>query len=175
MITRNMNLCVVDTEKVTILKHPWSKIINMCDVDELINYDIQQQILLMKKEIGFEYVRIYNLFKQDMYEEMEDGTENYNFSRIDRGLDFLIENHLKPFVELAFKPISVNYTINLSARDMYNEIIFKNSESYQRIIEKFAAHIANRYGMEEIENGILNSGKMIAGICWRRMAHIFIF
>lgn len=151
MITRNMNLCVVDTEKVTILKHPWSKIINMCDVDELINYDIQQQILLMKKEIGFEYVRIYNLFKQDMYEEMEDGTENYNFSRIDRGLDFLIENHLKPFVELAFKPISVNYTINLSARDMYNEIIFKNSESYQRIIEKFAAHIANRYGMEEIE------------------------
>lgn len=66
---------------------------------------------------------------------MEDGTENYNFSRIDRGLDFLIENHLKPFVELAFKPISVNYTINLSARDMYNEIIFKNSESYQRIIE----------------------------------------
>lgn len=66
-------------------------------------------------------------------------------------MDFLIENHLKPFVELAFKPISVNYTINLSARDMYNEIIFKNSESYQRIIEKFAAHIANRYGMEEIE------------------------
>lgn len=54
-------------------------------------------------------------------------------------------------MELAFKPISVNYTINLSARDMYNEIIFKNSESYQRIIEKFAAHIANRYGMEEIE------------------------
>lgn len=52
MITRNMNLCVVDTEKVTILKHPWSKIINMCDVDELINYDIQQQILLMKKKSG---------------------------------------------------------------------------------------------------------------------------
>ena len=53
MITRNMNLCVVDTEKVTILKHPWSKIINMCDVDELINYDIQQQIFINEKEVHF--------------------------------------------------------------------------------------------------------------------------
>ena len=150
-MTRSMNLFVVDAEKTTELKRPWSKIINMCNADALLNYDVQEQILLMQKEIGFSYVRIYNLFKQDMYDEAENGKENYNFSRMDRSLDFLVEHNLKPYIELAFKPMSVNYTINSSATDRSNEIIFHDSDSYQRVMHEFAAHIANRYGVDEIE------------------------
>lgn len=152
IITRNMNLYVVDTNETTELKQPWSKIINMCDIDALLSYDVQRQILLMQKEIGFSYIRIYNLFKQDMYDEAEDGGKNYNFSRIDRGLDFLVENGLKPYIELAFKPVDVNYTINSPASAKQNEIIFHDSESYEKVMTELASHLANRYGVDEIED-----------------------
>ena len=150
--TRNMNLFVVDAKNTTEWKKPWDKIINMGNIDSLLNYDVQSQLLMMQKEIGFSYVRIYNIFMQDMYEEKISGDNKYNFSRIDRGLDFLVEHQLKPYIELAFKPTEVNYTINSSVGDRYNEIIFHDKDSYVEVMKEFASHIANRYGVDEIES-----------------------
>ena len=150
--TRNMNLFVVDAKNTTEWKKPWDKIINMGNIDSLLNYDVQSQLLMMQKEIGFSYVRIYNIFMQDMYEEKISGDNKYNFSRIDRGLDFLVEHQLKPYIELAFKPTEVNYTIDSSVGDRYNEIIFHDKDSYVEVMKEFASHIANRYGVDEIES-----------------------
>lgn len=83
--TRNMNLYVVDAKNTTEWKKPWDKIINMGNIDSLLNYDVQSQLLMMQKEIGFSYVRIYNIFMKDMYYENISGDNKYNFSRIDRG------------------------------------------------------------------------------------------
>lgn len=149
---RNMNLYVVDAKNTTEWKKPWDKIINMGNIDSLLNYDVQSQLLIMQKEIGFSYVRIYNIFMQDMYYENISGDNKYNFSRIDRGLDFLVEHNLKPYIELSFKPTDVNYTINSSIGDRYNEIIFHDRESYVEVMKAFSSHIANRYGVNEIEN-----------------------
>lgn len=150
--TRNMNLYVVDANNATEWEKPWDKIINMGNIDSLLNYDVQNQLLMMQKEIGFTYVRIYNIFMQDMYDEKISGDNKYNFSRIDRGLDFLVEHQLKPYIELAFKPTDVNYTINSSVGERYNEIIFHDQDSYVEVMKEFASHIANRYGVDEIEN-----------------------
>lgn len=150
--TRNMNLYVVDAKNTTEWKKPWDKIINMGNIDSLLNYDVQSQLLMMQKEIGFSYVRIYNIFMKDMYYENISGDNKYNFSRIDRGLDFLVEHNLKPYIELSFKPTDVNYTINSSVGDRYNEIIFHDRESYVEVMQAFSSHIANRYGVNEIEN-----------------------
>ena len=150
--TRNMNLYVVDAKNTTEWKKPWDKIINMGNIDSLLNYDVQSQLLMMQKEIGFSYVRIYNIFMQDMYYENISGDNQYNFSRIDRGLDFLVEHNLKPYIELSFKPTDVNYTLNSSVGDRYNEIIFHDRESYVEVMQAFSSHIANRYGVNEIES-----------------------
>ncbi len=150
--TRNMNLYVVDANKTSKWKKTWDKIINMGNIDSLLNYDVQSQLLIMQKEIGFSYVRIYNIFMQDMYYENISGDNKYNFSRIDRGLDFLVEHNLKPYIELSFKPTDVNYTINSSVGDRYNEIIFHDRESYVEVMQAFSSHIANRYGVNEIES-----------------------
>ena len=150
--TRNMNLFVVDANKTSKWKKTWDKIINMGNIESLLNYDVQSQLLMMQKEIGFSYVRIYNIFMQDMYYENISGDNKYNFSRIDRGLDFLVEHNLKPYIELAFKPTDVNYTINSSVGERYNEIIFHDRESYVEVMQAFSSHIANRYGINEIED-----------------------
>lgn len=150
--TKNMDVFEVDAHQTTELVKTWSKIINIGTVDALLNHDIQQQILMMKKEIGFPFVRVWNIFVQEMYDEAENGQWHYNFSRIDRGLDFLVENGLKAYIELSFKPIHVNYTINSTLAERDNDIIFHDRDSYQKVMQDFASHLVNRYGMDEIES-----------------------
>lgn len=47
----------------------WNAIINIGKVDALLDSEMQQQVLIMKQELGFRYVRVWNIFVQDMYEE----------------------------------------------------------------------------------------------------------
>lgn len=148
--TKNLGVVIVDAEKTVPLKKSWCEIINVGKIEALLDCDIQRQVLMMKEEIGFKYVRIWNIFVQEMYEE-RDGDWHYNFSRIDRGLDFLVENGLKPYIELSFKPIHVSYSINSTLAEKDNHIIFHERDSYEKVMNDLASHLVNRYGMDEIE------------------------
>ena len=119
---KNLDLFTVDAKETTELKKNWNAIINIGKVDALLDSEMQQQVLIMKQELGFRYVRVWNIFVQDMYEE-KDGSWHYNFSRVDRGLDFLVENQLKPYIELSFKPIHVSYTLYSTLTEKENDII----------------------------------------------------
>lgn len=150
--TKNRDVYVVDAGCTTELKKNWAQIINIGKVEALLDSDMQQQILLMQEEIGFPYVRVWNIFEQDMYNEGQDGEWHYNFSRVDRGLDFLVEHKLKPYIELAFKPMDVSYSINSALKSENNDIIFHERESYEKVMNDFASHLINRYGIEEMES-----------------------
>ena len=148
---RNISLFTVDASKTKEYTKNWCKIINIGRVESLLDSSMQQQILLMQEELGFSYVRIWNIFVGDMYDEDEEKGWHYNFSRVDRGLDFLVDHRLKPYIELSFKPIHVSYTINSTLAQKENDIIFHERESYERVMQDLAAHLINRYGLEEIE------------------------
>jgi beta-xylosidase/AraC-like DNA-binding protein len=149
--TKNLDEVTIDAKKTTPLHRTWDEIINIGKIDELLDSTMQEQILLLKQEIGFRYVRVWNIFVQEMYEEM-DGAWHYNFSRVDRGLDFLVENRFKPYIELSFKPLDVSYSINSTLSERNNDIIFHDRDSYQKIMNDFATHLINRYGIDEIES-----------------------
>ncbi len=148
---RNMNLFKVDVSDAREYTRNWCKIINIGKVEALLDSNMQQQILLMKEELGFSYVRVWNIFVEDMYDEEEEKGWHYNFSRMDRGLDFLVDHRLKPYIELSFKPIHVSYTINSTLAEKENTIIFHERESYEKVMRDLAAHLINRYGLDEIE------------------------
>lgn len=149
--TRNLNLLAVDARNTTELQKPWCKIINIGKIESLLDSNMQQQVLLMQEEIGFSYVRVWNIFVEDMYDEEGEGNWHYNFGRVDRGLDFLVSHKLKPYIELSFKPIHVSYSINSALAEKDNDIIFHDRDSYVKVMHDFAAHLINRYGVDEVE------------------------
>lgn len=149
--TKNLDEVTVDAKETTPLNRAWNEIINIGKIEELLDSTMQRQILLLKKEIGFRYIRVWNIFTQEMYEEV-DGDWRYNFSKVDRGLDFLVENGVKPYIELSFKPLNVSYSINSTLSQRDNHIIFNDRDSYQKVMNDFAAHLINRYGIDEIES-----------------------
>lgn len=114
--------------------------------------DFRQQLIEMQKEIGFEYVRFHGLFHDDMavYSE-KDGEPVLWFGYVDSLFDFLLENNLKPFVELGFMPSQI-----ASKRDTVfwwhaNGCPPTDYEKWKFLVKETVDHFIERYGLDEVK------------------------
>lgn len=145
--------CVsVDANEGIKYESHWNKMINIGPASDLLRSDMQKHVLLLKNELNFKYVRFWDIYSDELYVNEDNEYGNYNFDKLDKIFDFLIENGLSPYIELGYKPQQLYRTILNPMIIKENEIKFKNYESLQRFMKGFAAHITNRYGIEEIEN-----------------------
>lgn len=95
----------VKVENSSPITKNWNKLINVGYAKDLLNSDMQEQIKQLQNEIGFTYARFWGLFGDDMLvEDRSGGKISYNFTNTNKLLDFLIQNKLKPFIEIGPKP-----------------------------------------------------------------------
>lgn len=134
----------------TPLKKNWNRLLNIGSVISLMRSDLQEQILLLRKELKIEYIRFWDLLTEDMYIDSTRTDGNYNFMKVDKVLDFLITNGLHPFIELGLKPTYHSRTVD-NDRPMERPIPYRTYADYQRVLYAFVAHCVNRYGLEEVE------------------------
>jgi xylan 1,4-beta-xylosidase len=104
---------------------------------------------------GFEYMRFHAIFHDEvgLYDEDSDGKPVYNFSYIDQIYDGLLENHVRPFIELSFMPGK------LAAKPVFQSFWYKPNVSppkdwnkWNDLISHFARHLIDRYGIEEVSH-----------------------
>ncbi|MBS6196623.1 MAG: helix-turn-helix domain-containing protein [Clostridiales bacterium] len=145
-----------DTQRTTELRKNWNEIINIGKMDAVLDSEFQQQILLMKRELGFRYVRIRNVFED--YRET-DGKDRYNFRKIDRALDFLVENQLKPYIGMDFEAMYHRASVEVLLAENDQEMCFQERNNYRERMTDFAAHLINRYGIGEVETWYLELWK----------------
>lgn len=69
-----------------------------CRASLLLRKDVQRHLLMARDELGFHAVRVYGLLADDMGFAQPDGS--FDFTKVERALDMLLENGLVPFVEL---------------------------------------------------------------------------
>jgi xylan 1,4-beta-xylosidase len=102
---------------------------------------------------GFEYIRFHAIFHDEvgLYDEDSEGKPAYNFSYIDQIYDGLLENHVRPFVELSFMPGK------LAAQPAIHSFWYKPNVSppkdwnkWEDLISHFARHLIERYGINEV-------------------------
>lgn len=103
-----------------------------------------------------------------VYSEKEDGTPIYNWSYVDKLYDFLLEQGVKPFVELSFMPSQL-------ARS--KETIFwwrgnisppADQTKWDALVREFVRHCLNRYGAKEVESWYFEvwNEPDLSGVCW---------
>ena len=109
----------------------------------------------VKQATGFEYVRFHAIFHDEVgvYDEDANGTPVYNFSYVDQIYDGLLENGVRPFVELSFMPSK------LASRSVLQEFFYhpniappKDWAKWSDLISHFAQHLVDRYGIEEVSH-----------------------
>lgn len=83
----------------------WSQVVGAGRANEGLRADWQTHLGLASSAAGFKYVRFHGLYHDDMHVVHEvDGKFVYNFQYIDALFDAILDNGVKPFVELGFCP-----------------------------------------------------------------------
>ena len=142
---------IVDAKDTYKIKNHWNKIINIGNASEILKSDVQEHILILKEKLYFQYVRFWSIFDEDMYIDINSESGNYNFNKIDRVLDFLVSNNIKPFIEFANKGKRIHKSVNNEIVRNGNKQSFTSLKQWSNVIEKFIIHIMNRYGIDEVE------------------------
>jgi len=107
----------------------------------------------VKKATGFRYVRFHNILHDEVgvYDEDPQGRPVYNFSYVDQIYDGLLENGVRPFVEISFMPTKLALRQDVHPF-WYHPIVSppKDYHKWDDLIHAFAKHLIDRYGADEV-------------------------
>lgn len=125
-------------------------LINAGTAADLLHSDMQEHILCLKEKLGIKYVRFWDLYSSEMFLNEHSEGKKYNFTKLDRILDFLINNGMIPYIELGIKTKKLIKKYKVLLYQKSEENIFKSKKSLEYFIYMLIKHLINRYGIEEI-------------------------
>ncbi len=134
--------------------HFWEKMFGsgraILSLRESYRHDLRET----KRITGFEYVRFHAVFHDEagFYDEDKDGKPAYNFSYVDQIYDGLLENHVRPFIELSFTPKKLSSDPNALHPFWYKQNVAppKDWDKWEQLVETFTRHLVERYGIDEV-------------------------
>lgn len=122
--------------------------------EEGLRADWQSQLAQVQRGIGFRYIRFHGLLHDDMgvYRETTDGTPVYDFQYIDALYDFLLSQHIRPFVELSFMPAKLASGSKTVFWWNGNVTPPKDYGRWDELIQALVHHFIARYGLPEVNS-----------------------
>ncbi len=139
--------CYVDIMKEAGELNAGFRAICIGEAYHILQSDVQMQLKDIQSAIGIKYVRIWNILSK---KECFVSKEGHSFRKMDQVIDFLLENHMKPYMELGEKETAFMYSPDRFLKAGEDNSHY-NWEMFQIIIPEFCMHLVNRYGVEEIE------------------------
>ncbi len=128
-------------------------LVNAGRAAEGLRQDWQDQLRIEKKECGFDQIRFHGILNEEMdyYKEDAQGNPQYNWEKIDKVYDFLVEIGMKPFVELSFMPADLRSNDQTTAHWKAYKSPPNSYPKYEAMIEAFVRHLQDRYGHDEVK------------------------
>ena len=121
-----------------------------------LQQEYQEQLSMAQNECHFKHIRGHGLFCDDMAifqcRHDPDGREHisYNFTYLDRVMDYYMANGLKPFLELGFMPEKMASGTQTIFYWKGNTTPPADHQKWADMIKATLRHLADRYGEEEV-------------------------
>lgn len=118
--------------------------------------EYQDQLAMAQAECGFKHIRGHGLLCDDMaiYQPYKDADGNecvsYNFTYLDRVMDYYRQNGLKPFLELGFMPEKMASGTQTIFYWKGNTTPPADHQKWADMIKATLRHLADRYGEDEV-------------------------
>ena len=134
--------------------HMWEQMFGSGRAVLTLRESYRDDLRAVKQISEMQYVRFHAIFHDDMgvYDEDAQGKPIYNFSYVDQVYDGLLQNGVKPFVELSFMPRKL--AKNLEPHPFWYKQLPsppKDPAKWAALIEAFTRHLEERYGKGEVE------------------------
>lgn len=152
--TQRLAIGTVDSAaKGRRLRHSWRTFVGVGRAKDLLYGDVQDMLRQLQQKVGFQYLRFHGIFSDDMLVCQRDkaGALRYNFTLIDKALDFILSVGLKPLVQFSFMPAAIaedpRHTV------FSNPVIVSPPASmsdWNQLVFQFLVHLRDRYGQQEL-------------------------
>ena len=145
---------VASSSEGRVYSKVWNLGINVGFLDMLTQNNLRSQILNQCQNLGFTYVRLWNIFSRRLM--LTDGIQigGYNYGKMDEALDFLVEHHIRPFLDLGRRPLSAVRSSEDSIFIEQDYIDFRSRQAWEGMFRDFIRHVVKRYGQDEVNQWI---------------------
>jgi xylan 1,4-beta-xylosidase len=133
--------------------HYWERMFGSGRAILSLRESYRNDLRAVKQATGFDFIRFHAIFHDEvgLYDEDAAGNPVYNFSYVDQIYDGLLQNGVRPFVEISFMPAK------LAAQQITQEFWYhpissapKDWAKWGALVTQFAQHLVARYGIDEV-------------------------
>jgi len=158
---------IVDTNSATTpFPHFWEQTFGSGRAILSLRESYRNDLRTVKAATNFQSIRFHGIFMDEVgLYDPDHKTQNpglaaqaandasiYNFSYVDQIYDGLLANHVRPYVELSFMPKKLASDPNALHAFWYKQNVSPpgSYEAWDAMIRAFAAHLVQRYGIQEV-------------------------
>ena len=131
------------------LPHYWEKAAGSDRTVVGLREQWRQDLVRAHRDTGMQSVRCHGLFDDEMGIAAH-GAGNFNFLYVDQIYDFMLDNGVRPFVELSFMPEAFASSANRIFAYKGNTSPPKNGKDWYDMLHAFTDHCVKRYGLKEV-------------------------
>lgn len=133
--------------------HFWERMFGSGRAILALRDDYRRDLRAVRQITGMQYVRFHHILGDEVgvYNEERGGAPVYNFNSVDQIYDGLLDNGVRPFVELSFMPKALAASQTPHAfwyKPLPNPP--KSYDAWGELIHALAAHLVDRYGLDEV-------------------------
>ncbi len=132
----------------------WNQVVNIGPVSMLSYAGMREHVLDLTENIGFTYVRLWDVFSKRLMLTDGEHLGGYNYTQIDSVLDFLVSHRIKPWLDFGSRPATITRDESGFITQEHTYIDFKSRRAWEHLLRDFIRHIANRYGRGEVSQWI---------------------
>lgn len=134
--------------------HFWEQVFGSGRANLTLRESYRRDLRLMRDATGIRYLRFHAIFHDEngVYGQDPQGRPVYNFNYVDLIYDGLLENGVRPFVELSFMPRKLSAAPLVLHPFWYHPVISppKDYAGWAGLIHAFGQHLVDRYGIDEV-------------------------
>jgi xylan 1,4-beta-xylosidase len=140
----------IDMGKVSgNLPHYWEKAFGSDRTVVGLREQWRQDLVRAHKDTGMQSVRCHGLFDDEMGIAAA-GSGKFNFLYVDQIYDFMLDQGVRPFVELSFMPEAFASSANRVFAYKGNTSPPRNWKDWHDMVGAFTDHCVKRYGIGEV-------------------------
>ena len=138
----------------TPFPHFWEEMFGSGRANLMLRDNYRTDLRAVHGITGFQYVRAHGLLDDEngVYSEDEHGNPIYNFAYVDQIYDGLLQNGVRPIVEISFMPKKLAFNPDALHPFWYKQNVSppKSMERWNGLITALANNLVARYGIDEV-------------------------
>jgi xylan 1,4-beta-xylosidase len=138
----------------TPMPHFWEQMFGSGRAILSLRDSYRQDLRAVKAVTDLRYVRFHNILHDEvgLFHIDASGRPVYNFSYVDQIYDGLLENGIRPFIEIDFMPFELSSNRKSVVDFWYrpNRAPPKSYSLWDDLVRQFVAHLVERYGIAEV-------------------------